>query len=699
MGPVKGCVVAGLIAVVGCVTASREPGRGEGTGAEPLASALAALRAGHTDEASKRLDAAARQHPVLDDLVLYLRARVAMRAGRGAKAVEAASQLAERHPDSVWLGRAALVAGRVCRRTGDNANARSWLASARSALPSGSDRWVRATVLLAEIEGDGGDPRTALDLAHAVRTAGPRRLAARRARRLIDRVRAAHPELVVDPETHVDEAELRLREGDTPGAMSEAQVALGGELPPPLAARARWVVAQGQHSLGQKEAAEQSCLDLANDGSSTLGAKALTSAATWRWNADDDARALALFDQVVHRFPEAPQATEALYAVARIQQESGHLDTAATAYTTLADRYPQASQAREARWRAGWVRYLAGEYDAAAKAFGRATRGGKDLRVAAEYWRARSLEKLGSPEAGERLEHVADRHSRSYYGMIAAERLGRPVPATPVGIEPVPVPFPADIEGAHAERARTLAALGLMRLAQPEVDALRGTASERQLVGAYAAVDAPWSAIRVAATVGRESRAGVRRYLYPLGFWDLLRPQAEARGLDPFFVAAVIRQESLFDPDAASPADAHGLMQLLPRTARDLATDLGRPPPDRAGLRDPATSIQLGTLLLRRLLDRYDGSRVKALGAYNAGEDAVAKWERRYPGRPEDEFVELISFRETRDYVKAVLRHYQTYRIVYAPAPSPVATSDGSPPNAPFDMMTITSPGRADSTR
>jgi soluble lytic murein transglycosylase len=663
-----------------------------------LASALAALRAGQTDEASKRLDAAARQHPILDDLVLYLRARVAMRAGRGAKAVEAASQLAERHPDSVWLGRAALVAGRVCRRTGDTANARSWLATARSALPPASDRWVRATVLLAELEAD-GDPRTALDLAHAVRTAAPRRLAARRARRLADRIREAHPDLAADPEGHVDEAELRLREGDATGAMSEARTALGSGLSAPLMARARWVVAQGEHTLGNREAAEQACLELANDATSPLAAKALTGAATWRWNADDDARALALFDQVVHRFPEAPQATEALYAIGRIQQEAGRLDTAATAYATLADRYPQASQAREARWRAAWVRYLAGEYDAAAKAFGHAARGGKELRVSAEYWRARALERAGSPDAGERLEHVADRHPRSYYGMIAEERLGRAAPVAPASLEPTPVGFPADVEGAHADRARALLALGLTRLAQPEVDALRGTASERQLVEAYAAVDAPWAAIRVAASLGRESRAGVRRYLYPLGFWDLLRPQAEARGLDPFFVASVIRQESLFDPDAASPADAHGLMQLLPRTARELSTDLGRPPPDRTGLRDPATSIQLGTLLLRRLLDRYDGSRVKALAAYNAGEDAVAKWERRYPDRPEDEFVELISFRETRDYVKAVLRHYQTYRIVYAPAPSPAVTSDGSPPNAPFDMMTMTSPGRADSTR
>jgi soluble lytic murein transglycosylase len=634
---------------------------------------------------------------MLDDLVLYLRVRVAVRADRGTRAVEAAAQLAERHPDSVWLGRAALVAGRVCRRTGDTSNARSWLATARSALPPSSDRWVRATVLLAEVEGAVGDPATALELAHAVRSAGPRRLAARRARRLTDRIREAHPEIGADPETHVDEAELRLREGDSAGVLAEARAALGTEPAPPLAARARWTIAQAEHALGHAEAAEKDCLDLAGDVSSPLAAKALAAAGTWRWNADEDAQALALFDQVAHRFPDAPQATEALYAIGRIHQEAGRLDRAATAYAALAERFPQASQAREARWRTGWVRYLAGEYDVAAKAFGRAARGGKDLRVAAEYWRARALERLGSPEAGERLEHIADRHPTSYYGMIAEERLGRPTPAPTGGIEPTPVGFPADLGGAHAERARVLLGLGLMRLAQPEVDALRGVASERQLIEAYAAVEAPWAAIRVAGTLSRESRIGVRRYLYPLGFWPLLRPQAEARGLDPLFVAAVIRQESLFDPDAASPADAHGLMQLLPRTARDLATDLGRPPPDRSALRDPATSIQLGTLLLRRLLDRYDGSRVKALAAYNAGEDAVAKWERRYPDRPEDEFVELISFRETRDYVKAVLRHYQTYRTVYEP--SPAVTSAGSPPNAPFDMMTITSPERADSTR
>jgi soluble lytic murein transglycosylase len=140
--------------------------------------------------------------------------------------------------------------------------------------------------------------------------------------------------------------------------------------------------------------------------------------------------------------------------------------------------------------------------------------------------------------------------------------------------------------------------------------------------------------------------------------------------------------------------DARGLMQLLPRTARELA---GPADAGRLRLTDPATNVALGTLLLARLLERYGGSRLKALAAYNAGEDAVGKWERRYAGRDDDEFAELISYRETRDYVKAVLRGYRIYTRLYAG--SPPATSLGSPPKAPFDMITMTSPERAESSR
>ena len=243
---------------------------------------------------------------------------------------------------------------------------------------------------------------------------------------------------------------------------------------------------------------------------------------------------------------------------------------------------------------------------------------------------------------------------------------------------------------------------GLLTPAEPvegaSLPVLGGRAGRATHVRADAleAVGAAGAAIRLARdSPGEGDELG--RYLYPLGYWDTVYPAAREGGVDPLLVAAVIRQESLFEPTAVSSADAHGLMQLLPSTARQLVQDRGAPPPSPAALHRAEVNVPLGVALLARLVERYHGSLAKALAAYNAGEDAVGKWEKRYAGRDADEFVELISYRETRDYVKAVLGNYRTYRSLYAVSAS--ATSRGSPPNAPFDMMTMTSPGRAEPTR
>ena len=103
-------------------------------------------------------------------------------------------------------------------------------------------------------------------------------------------------------------------------------------------------------------------------------------------------------------------------------------------------------------------------------------------------------------------------------------------------------------------------------------------------------------------------------------------------------------------------------MQLLPATVARLK----RSPSVIAGtLTDPGFNIEAGTAYLRHLLDLYDGNLILAMAAYNAGESAVNKWRARYPDLAPDEFVESISFRETRTYVKLVLRDYRTYRRLY----------------------------------
>jgi soluble lytic murein transglycosylase len=141
---------------------------------------------------------------------------------------------------------------------------------------------------------------------------------------------------------------------------------------------------------------------------------------------------------------------------------------------------------------------------------------------------------------------------------------------------------------------------------------------------------------------------------------------------------ALMREESALDAEAVSPAGAIGLTQLMLPTARQVARRLKLPPPDRAGLMEPATSIRIGAAYLGDLLARFGGSEALALAAYNAGENAVGRWRAAGPGLPLDEFVEEIPYDETRGYVKRVLRSYASYRLLAGAA---TASAVARPPS------------------
>jgi soluble lytic murein transglycosylase len=188
---------------------------------------------------------------------------------------------------------------------------------------------------------------------------------------------------------------------------------------------------------------------------------------------------------------------------------------------------------------------------------------------------------------------------------------------------------------------------------------------------AYARIIVPNSEARQLEDVPRD----VWKALYPLPYEAALRREAARNGFDPMLAAGLIRQESTFQADAISHANAIGLMQVLPKTGRLLARQL-RVRYAKTKLMDPDYNIELGMLYISGLL-RSTGEPEYALAAFNAGEDRIAAWraERHYDEVAE--LVESIPFSETREYVQVVLRNAEAYRLIYGagnpPGSAPVS--------------------------
>ena len=162
----------------------------------------------------------------------------------------------------------------------------------------------------------------------------------------------------------------------------------------------------------------------------------------------------------------------------------------------------------------------------------------------------------------------------------------------------------------------------------------------------------------------------LRRILYPLPWAGQIRGQAGAYRVDPMLLAALIREESRFDPEAVSPAAARGLTQLTLPTARQLARDIGLDHLDPADLRQPELAIALGAAHLAELAQRFPGAEAVVVAAYNAGDNQAALWRRTCLTAEPEEFLAKIGFRETKAYVVRVLESRALYQALYGRPPA-----------------------------
>jgi soluble lytic murein transglycosylase len=259
----------------------------------------------------------------------------------------------------------------------------------------------------------------------------------------------------------------------------------------------------------------------------------------------------------------------------------------------------------------------------------------------------------------------------SYYAFASARRLGERAwsPRDASSSSPSSPRVPA-VDSALA-RIALLDRLGMDVEARFEYDALDESADsspERLAATAHALVQHGQSsrAIRLAQKLVDAGHRDVATYrlLYPLFDRDELSMDAKTNALDPVLVAALIRQESAFNPRAVSVAGARGLMQVLPAVGQEVARSLTYPVWYPTLLFDPDANLQLGTAHLASYIKQH-GALPRVLAAYNAGGSRVTRWVTKAGADDPELFAERIPFAETRDYVRIVQRNAEIYRAIY----------------------------------
>jgi soluble lytic murein transglycosylase len=397
-------------------------------------------------------------------------------------------------------------------------------------------------------------------------------------------------------------------------------------------------------------------------------------------------------DELRKTAPTSPWLEQSLLSVANLHLVHHEYDAALDAFREMQQRFPNGARASYAHWKAAWLTLRQGRNADAKQAFEEqiALYPKGSETPAALYWRARLAEEdnqLGVARAY--YEKLSQRYLNFYYAELGRQRLKRLQVA------------PEEEHIALLDRVPPLEGSSRVTLSEPPADDLH--LQKAQLLGNGGLVDFAARELQAAASAdagnwataetaqlfidtGHYDRAiellkrSTPNYfaldipdlprpyweaLFPKPYWNDLKRFSTANGLDPYLVASLIRQESEFNPVAVSRANAVGLMQLLPRTGKQVAKDVKLKRYNASQLYTPAVNLELGTHYFKGMVDRFGGSFEYALAAYNAGSDRVDDWLGQGKYRDPQEFVESIPFTETREYVQAIMRNASVYKQLY----------------------------------
>lgn len=447
--------------------------------------------------------------------------------------------------------------------------------------------------------------------------------------------------------------------------------------------------------LGNKDGAVDAYTRSARSAGPKLRGEALYRAAKISWNRDENAKTAELLNKILKESPHADVAAPAVYMLGRLDESAGRRAEAIKKFERVASVYPASPSAEIALWYAGWLHYMDGDLAGAETAFQRLADRDENSIAApmALYWIIRSRQTRGIDFAAPR-ERLLKKYPLSYYTLLVSGggisyRLPAELPAPPGGelAETVSARIregmgrfaqkpPLSAKGAWAYGAAAAwSRLGFTVRARDLLDMVAAETPFRRenrtwLAIQYYDAECYQCVFREADSILKENPE--KEYLdflslliFPVAHWRAVVNEAALNKIDPFLILSVIRQESIFDPEIVSIADARGLMQVIPPTAARMARELGLESFTADQLQIPERNIAIGARYLACLVKNEKGDLPLALATYNAGPNPVAKWKGRFPMDDTAAFIERIPYTETREYVKKVLRNYGFYRKVY----------------------------------
>jgi len=653
--------------------------------------------AGEWAASIERFRAAADLYSLVADYALYQISQSALQVGDTDSSASALEELLRLHPDTPVAPRARLELINLYFSVGEQAKAIPYLEAALPAAQSSRES-ASLTLMLAKAYAAKEEPAKSESVLWRIVHGWPSSREALDAAEMVSAVDTAEKALAV--------AKVYSLNGKPRKALDLLEDLMIDPSVARLMPEILFYMAQSMAQEGKKQAAEGLYSEIIADYSkSSFAAMAFSGRAKYRRSQGLTDEALSDYARVVERFPRSYLAPEALRERAEIFEGLGSPDEYAE-YEKLLENYPQLALTQNAIMHWGVKLYSSGDYAEARRVFEKfaAADLGADADADAAFWIAKCTIAEGNRNLAKiQLAGVIKRFEESHQGFrarsilktladvqtiysqkeasewekfFAVER--RPFASLESGSAAEAFPQLREELSNHSEQELDrLEFLVLNRLAEAKWELEEVSRDASAPSAGYALAWSMYHAqtynksIRAASSLrGRfkeEPRASRLWYLlYPMGYADLVRGAATEYEVDPMLALAVIREESHFDEDVVSAADARGLMQIIPRTGEWLAGMVYGPASfDRTMLFRPSVNIRLGTRYLRYLNDKFDGKVLLVLAAYNWGEGNLRRWLAKSPPGDLDVFIESIPADETRRYVKKVLRSYAIYHSLY----------------------------------